>query len=198
MVHPSIEIRSATSDEIPRAVAAIVAAFLTDPPARFAWPSPHDYLVAMPVATGEFAGSSFQHGTAYVSADFCGAALWLPPGVEPNGRALEKVFRDTARPEHMDDLLGTFEKMEQSHPREAHWYLPQIGVEPNAQGKGIGAALMRHALARCDQERALAYLEASKPQNIPFYQRHGFEVIGEIQVGSAPLVTPMLRKPRRS
>ena len=197
MVHPSIEIRSATSDEIPRAIAAIVAAFLTDPPARFAWPSPHDYLVAMPVATGEFAGSSFQHGTAYVSADFCGAALWLPPGVEPNGRALEKVFRDTARPEHMDDLLGTFEKMEQSHPREAHWYLPQIGVEPNAQGKGIGAALMRHALARCDQERALAYLEASKPQNIPFYQRHGFEVIGEIQVGSAPLVTPMLRKPRR-
>jgi ribosomal protein S18 acetylase RimI-like enzyme len=197
MIQPSIEIRSATSDEIPRAVAAIVAAFLTDPPARFAWPSPHDYLLAMPVATGEFAGSSFQHGTAYVSVDFCGAALWLPPGVEPNGQALEKVFRDTAKPEHMGELLATFEKMEQSHPREAHWYLPQIGVEPNAQGKGIGAALMRHALARCDQDRSLAYLEASKPQNIPFYQRHGFEVIGEIQVGSAPLVTPMLRKPRQ-
>jgi ribosomal protein S18 acetylase RimI-like enzyme len=197
MNQPSIEIRSAASDEIPRAVAAIVAAFLTDPPARFAWPSPHDYLSAMPVATGEFAGSCFQHGTAYVSTDFCGAALWLPPGVEPNGQALEKVFRDTAKPEHMDDLLATFEKMEQSHPREAHWYLPQIGVDPNAQGKGIGAALMRHALARCDQERSLAYLEASKPQNIPFYQRHGFEVMGQIQVGSAPLVTPMLRKPRR-
>jgi len=197
MIQQSIEIRSATSDEIPRAVAAIVAAFLTDPPARFAWPSVHDYLLAMPVATGEFAGSSFQHGTAYVSVDFCGAALWLPPGVAPNGQALEKVFRDTAKPEHMDDLLATFEKMEKSHPREAHWYLPQIGVEPNAQGKGIGAALMRHALARCDEERSLAYLEASKTQNIPFYQHHGFEVIGQIQVGSAPLVTPMLRKPRR-
>lgn len=197
MIQQSIEIRSATSDEIPRAVAAIVAAFLTDPPARFAWPSPHDYLLAMPVATGEFAGSSFQHGTAYVSVDFCGAALWLPPGVEPNGQALAKVFHDTAKPEHMGDLLATFEKMEEAHPREAHWYLPQIGVDPNAQGKGIGAALMRHALARCDEERSLAYLEASKPQNIPFYRRHGFEVIGEIQVGSAPLVTPMLRKPRR-
>ncbi|MCR8958710.1 GNAT family N-acetyltransferase [Variovorax sp. S2] len=197
MIQQSIEIRSATSDEIPRAVAAIVAAFLTDPPARFAWPSVHDYLLAMPVATGEFAGSSFQHGTAYVSVDFCGAALWLPPGVAPNGQALDKVFRDTAKPEHMDDLLATFEKMEKSHPREAHWYLPQIGVEPNAQGKGIGAALMRHALARCDEERSLAYLEASKTQNIPFYQHHGFEVIGQIQVGSAPLVTPMLRKPRR-
>ena len=140
---------------------------------------------------------SMTSGTAYVSVDFCGAALWLPPGVEPNGQALEKVFRDTVEPEHMDDLLATFEKMEQSHPREAHWYLPQIGVDPNAQGKGIGAALMRHALARCDQEQSLAYLEASKPENIPFYQRYGFEVIGEIQMGSAPLVTPMLRKPRR-
>ena len=83
------------------------------------------------------------------------------------------MFRDTAKREHLDDLLATFEKMDQSHPREAHWYLPQIGVEPNAQGRGVGAELMRHALARCDRERALAYLEASKPQNIPFYRRYG-------------------------
>jgi ribosomal protein S18 acetylase RimI-like enzyme len=196
MVRSSAEIRSATFDEVPRAIAAIVAAFLTDPPARFAWPSAHDYLQAMPVATREFAGSSFKHGTAYVSADFSGAALWLPPGVAPNGKVLGKMFRDTAKREHLDDLLATFEKMEQLHPREPHWYLPQIGVDPNAQGKGLGGELMRHALARCDQERALAYLEASKPQNVPFYRRHGFEVIGEIRIGAAPPVTPMLRRPR--
>ncbi len=41
MTRPPTEIRSATSDEMHRAVAAIVAAFITDPPARFAWPSPH-------------------------------------------------------------------------------------------------------------------------------------------------------------
>lgn len=197
MNQPSTDIRSATPDEVPHAVAAIVAAFIADPPARFAWPSPHDYLSTMPLATREFAGSSFTHGTAYVSADLCGAALWLPPGVEPNSEPLEKMFRDTAKREHLDDLLATFQKMEQSHPREAHWYLPQIGVDPNAQGKGIGAALMDYALARCDQEQSLAYLEASKPQNIPFYERYGFEVIAEIQIGSAPPVTPMLRRPHR-
>jgi GNAT superfamily N-acetyltransferase len=196
MIRASTGIRSATSDEVPLAVAAIVAAFITDPPARFAWPSPHDYLQAMPRAAREFAGSSFKHGTAYVPADFSGAALWLPPGVQPDNEALEGVFRDTAKSEHLDDLRATFEKMEKSHPREAHWYLPMIGVEPCAQGKGLGAELMRHALARCDQERALAYLEASKPQNIPFYLRFGFEVIGEIQIGAAPPVTPMLRRPR--
>jgi len=196
MIRPSTEIRSATPDEMSEAIAAIVAAFLTDPVARFALPSPHAYFRGMPLATREFAGGSFEHGTAYVSADFCGAALWLPPGVHPNGEALEKVFRDTVVPEHLDDMLAMFEKMEQSHPEEPHWYLAMIGVEPRAQQRGLGAELMRHALARCDDEGAPAYLESSNPRNISLYLRYGFEVIGEIRIGAAPVVTPMLRRPR--
>ena len=182
--------------ETPQAVATIVAAFITDPIARFALLSPHDYLCGMPLVTREFAGGSFEHGTAYVSTDFRGAALWLPPGVHPNAEALERVFGDRAEAAHLDDLLGTFEKMDQCHPEEPHWYLPLVGVEPNAQGSGIGGALMRHAVARCDQEGALAYLESSNPRNISLYERHGFVVMGQIQVGAGPLVTPMLRRPR--
>jgi ribosomal protein S18 acetylase RimI-like enzyme len=178
------------------AIGAIVAAFITDPIARFAWPSPHDHLRGMPLAAQEFAGASFEHRTAYVSADFCGAALWLPPGAHADGEALENIFRETAKPEHLDDLLATFEKMVQWHPDESHWYLPMIGVEPYSQGQGLGAELMRHAVARCDQEGALAYLESSNPRNISLYMRHGFEVLGEIRIGAAPLVTPMLRRPR--
>ncbi len=196
MAGPSIEIRSAAVAEMPQAVATIVAAFITDPIARFAWLSPHDHLRGMPLATRELAGGSFEHGTAFVSSDFRGAALWLPPGAHPNTEALEQVFRDTAGAAHLDDLLGTFEKMDQWHPEEPHWYLPLVGVEPNAQGSGIGGALMRHAEARCDQEKALAYLESSNPRNISLYERHGFEVMGQIQVGAGPLVTPMLRQPR--
>ncbi len=196
MAGPSIEIRSATEDETPEAVAAIVAAFITDPVARFALPSPNAYLRGMPPITLAFGGRSFERSTAYVSVDFCGAALWLPPGVHPDDEALKKVFRDTAKHEHLDDLLATFEKMDEWNPDEPHWYLPLIGVEPNAQGRGLGGALMRHAVARCDQEDALAYLESSNPRNISLYERHGFEVMGEIQVGLAPPVTPMLRQPR--
>ena len=196
MAGPSIEIRSATPDEMPQAVGSIVAAFITDPLARFAWPSPHDYLRAMALATSEWAGASLEQGTTYLSADFCGAALWFPPAVHANEEALEQVFRDTAKLEHLDDLLATFEKMGQWHPDEPHWYLPLIGVEPNARGKGLGEALMRHAVARCDEDGALAYLESSNPRNISLYERHGFEVMGEIQVGLGPLVTPMLRRPR--
>ena len=128
MIDPSFETRLATRDEMPQTVASIVAAFITDPLARFAWPSPHDYLRAMPLCTREFAARSFEGGSAIVSANFCGAAIWLPPGVHPNAEALVSVFRETARPEHLDDVLATFEKMGEWHPNEPHWYLPMIGV----------------------------------------------------------------------
>ncbi len=196
MAGPQIEIRSARADEISQTVACIVAAFITDPLVRFAWPSPHQYLEAMPLATRAFAGASFVRATADVTADFCGAGLWLPPGVHPDSEALEKVFRDTAKPEHLDDLLATFEKMDKWHPEERHWHLPMIGVEPNSQGRGLGGALMRHAIARSDEDEASAYLESSNPRNISLYERHGFEVMGKIQIGAGPPVTPMLRRPR--
>jgi GNAT superfamily N-acetyltransferase len=196
MAGPQIEIRSARADEMSETVACIVAAFITDPLGRFAWPSPHQYFEAMPLATRAFAGASFERATADVTADFCGAGLWLPPGVHPDSEALEKVFRDTAKPERLDDLLATFEKMDEWHPEERHWYLPMIGVEPNSQGRGLGGALMHHAIARSDEDEALAYLESANPRNISLYERHGFEVMGKIQIGVGPLVTPMLRRPR--
>jgi ribosomal protein S18 acetylase RimI-like enzyme len=55
---------------------------------------------------------------------------------------------------------------------------------------------MHHAVERCDRDRMLAYLESSNPRNIALYERHGFEVMGRIQIGAGPLVTPMLRRPR--
>ena len=79
------------------------------------------------------------------------------------------------------------------HPSEPHWYLPLIGVDPAHQGDGHGNALMVYALAQCDRDHKPAYLESSNPRNIPFYQRHGFEPLGAIQVGSSPTLIPMLR-----
>lgn len=195
MIGPSTEIRVARPDEAAQAISTIVAAFITDPFARFVWPSVHEYLRYSPEFVREFAGGSFEYGSAYVSADFCGAALWLPPDVHPNGDGLEKIVRETTPPEHLDDVLVVLQQMEQSHPQQSHWYLPTIGVEPVARGRGVGGLLMGRAVARCDEEGAFAYLESTNPQNISLYERHGFEVIREIRVGACPVVTPMLRRP---
>lgn len=86
--------------------------------------------------------------------------------------------------------------MAESHLHEPHWHLAFIGVDPAHQGQGIGAALLRYALAQIDAQGLHAYLESSNPANISLHRRHGFEVIREIRVGDSPLVTPMLRVPR--
>jgi ribosomal protein S18 acetylase RimI-like enzyme len=80
--------------------------------------------------------------------------------------------------------------MDKYHPKESHWYLPLIGVDPSHQGKGVGSALMKHALAACDRDGIIAYLESSNPRNVSLYERHGFEVIGEIQSGTLPILRP--------
>jgi ribosomal protein S18 acetylase RimI-like enzyme len=151
----------------------------------------------MPLATREFAGGSVEQHTAFIDDEFRSAAMWMPPGVFPNGEALEAIFRKTVPADRIDDLLGTFGKMETFHPAESHWYLPMIGVEPFAQNQGIAAELMRYATRVFDEQKVAAYLESSSPRNISLYLRHGFEVIGEIQVGSGPLVTPMVRPAAR-
>jgi ribosomal protein S18 acetylase RimI-like enzyme len=86
--------------------------------------------------------------------------------------------------------------MEKYHPTEPHWYLPLIGVDPSQQGNGVGSALMKHALEIVDRDHMPAYLESSNPKNVSLYERHGFEVIGEIQVGSSPTMRPMFRSAR--
>ena len=78
------------------------------------------------------------------------------------------------------------ETMEANHYREPHWYLAILGVEPDAQGRGLGAQLMQPLLDRCDTDGTDAYLESSKESNIPFYQRFGFEVTGELKVPGRP------------
>ncbi len=79
--------------------------------------------------------------------------------------------------------------IEKRHPREPHWYLPVVGVEPSAQGHGRGSALLRHVLARCDADRTPAYLEATSEHSRALYLTHGFEVTEELRLpgGGPPL-----------
>ena len=86
--------------------------------------------------------------------------------------------------------------MQAVHPEEPHWYLAIIGSDPTVRGSGCGHALMRSRLDRCDAEHAPAYLESSNPDNIPYYNRFGFEVTGEIVMPDGPTLWPMWRQPR--
>lgn len=188
--------RTATSADKARIVHTIVAAFAADPVVRWCWPNAHQYLANMPAFTLAFGGNGFAHEGAHCTADYSGAALWLPPGVHSDDEALGQIVEDSVDGAIRGDLYAILEQMASYHPSEPHWYLPLIGVDPPHQGKGHGGALLTYALERCDRDGCFAYLESTNPKNIPLYQRHGFNALGEIQVGMSPPLVPMLRTPR--
>jgi ribosomal protein S18 acetylase RimI-like enzyme len=190
------QVKAVAPQDVRAAIDAIVLAFVADPMTRWTWPQPHQYLGAMPDVSRAFGGGAFTHGGADCTDGCSGAALWLPPGVDPDKTRMEEIFGRTASPAARRDMPGLFGQMESYHPRDPHWYLPLIGVDPARQGQGLGDALMTHACARCDRDKLPAYLESSNPRNISLYRRHGFEEIGTIQSGSSPTVVPMLRRPR--
>jgi ribosomal protein S18 acetylase RimI-like enzyme len=79
--------------------------------------------------------------------------------------------------------VGTWEK----HDREErHWHLGPVAVDAHLQGMGIGSKLMRVFCAQMDAAEETAYLETDKPENVRFYERFGFEIVGEEQVIGVP------------
>lgn len=186
----------ASISDYDRSIATLVTAFISDPFIRWMFPDAKQYLHYFPQVLKYFAGRAFDHGSAYRSEDFRAAALWLPPGVSPDDEALGAVMQEGVATELLGEVFAVLEQVGASHPQFAHGYLPAIGVEPMFQGKGYGTALLARSIEVCDRGHVAAYLEATNPANIPLYRRFGFEVVGEIQAGSSPSITPMLRAAR--
>jgi ribosomal protein S18 acetylase RimI-like enzyme len=194
MSMPQIQI--ATASDEPAAIDLLALAFSSDPAARWAWPDPGQYAKNFPAFARAFGGKAFSHSGAHCLEGNSGAALWLPPGVQPDLEAMTRLIQCAMPEERRQEFFALFEQMGSHHPSEPHWHLALIGVDPFHQGKGLGSVLMQQGLAACDRNRQLAYLESSNPKNISFYQRHGFEAQGAVQAGTSPKMVPMLRVPR--
>ena len=189
-------VQTATADDEAAVFAVLTLAFSSDPASRWTWPGPKTFIEAFPRFAKAFGGAAFAKGTAH-RIGWVGAALWLPPGAGPNEAAMDTLMEETADAATATDGPKLMQQMASHHPKEPHWYLPLIGIDPAHQGKGLGSALLKHATDICDRDGMLAYLESSNLANVPLYERHGFAALGRIQVGGSPVLTPMLRRPRR-
>jgi GNAT superfamily N-acetyltransferase len=143
-----------------------------------------------------FGGKAFTHGSAYYVDGYAAAALWLPPDVLPDEDMLSSIFQRSVSEQIQKDVITVFDQMGRYHPNEPHWNLPLMDVDRIEQGKGFGSALMQLGLIQCDLDNKLVYLESSSPRSMPFYERHGFELLGTIQTGTSPPIFPMHRRPR--
>lgn len=130
-------------------------------------------------------------GHVFTTADRSAVAIWSPPGqwklpLPAMLRAAPSILR--ASGVRLPRLLARLGEVEKHHEKQPprHWYLEFVATAPAAQGGGLGSVLVADALARFDAEGLPVYLESSNPKNLPFYERHGFEVTGDLPVTSGP------------
>lgn len=179
-------------------------AFSDDPVMEWILPDPRSRSSALPYFFATLLRHHFLTGTgteiATRNAAIGAAALWAPPGRWKQTPPSELMMLPTliwALGRRLVAGREVTELMKSVHPDEPHWYLGVIGSDPPVRGTGLGQALMYSRLERCDAEHAPAYLESSKAENVPYYQRFGFKVTGEIALpNSGPTIWLMWRNPQ--
>jgi len=178
---------------------ALARAFRDDPVHRWILPGELDWALASDAFFAMVIRDMLRHESVFTTDRWEGAALWIPP--YPKSATLRERLAMAVRwyaalGRRASEVGVQLTRIERAHPSEPHWYLAVLGTDPRHQGRGVGSALLAPILARCDADRVPAYLESSKRSNVPFYERHGFRVLGELVIAGGPVIWRMQREAR--
>jgi ribosomal protein S18 acetylase RimI-like enzyme len=187
-------IRPAVPEDAEPIAASLARAFDDDPVARYSLPSDRRRAGQLRRFYLQRMRTLLPEELVFCDQDRRGAALWAPP--DRWRTPLSELVRTRIVTSRLPLFLVGGMRVEHRHPREPHYYLAILGVDPAAQGEGIGSRLMQPMLERCDAEGVGAYLESSKESNVAFYARHGFRVTGEVKLVFGPKLWLMWRDPR--
>ena len=188
-------VRDASLDDGPAVAQPLARAFYDDPVTIWAHPRESK---RMRRTARFFLGrmrALLPHELSCVTDDRDGIAVWSPPDAWQMG--LRELLYDL--PAFLSPrtplVLRGMHGVEKRHPKDPHYYLSILGVDPSRQGEGLGSALLAPGLRRCDEEGVGAYLETAKERNVRFYSRHGFRVTEEIHLPDGPPMWLMWRDP---
>jgi ribosomal protein S18 acetylase RimI-like enzyme len=177
-------------------IKTLTLAFPADPLARFCYPDPVSYLAHFPRFAEAFGGKAFASGSAHHSAGHLGSALWLPPGTRAEEKDVFEDIEPTLDPAISKTVFALLDQLGISHPGEPRRYLALIGVDKGHRERGIGSRLLRPMTDKFDREKCLAHLESTNAENIPLYERFGFNLAGCIAVDDCPPLFPLVRYPQ--
>lgn len=139
------------------------------------------------------------------SKEINGFAVWLPFGFNGsktlpfllNG-GLRLIFHSGFG---IISRLLTYESFAMNLKKEYtdnfDWYLYNLSVKSDAQGKGIASKLLRPMLDFCDNEKMVSYLETNKEKNVDLYRHYGFQLKKEANIPKSNVIHyAMVRSPR--
>jgi GNAT superfamily N-acetyltransferase len=181
-------IRHLGPDEVDAAGELLARAFFDDPMAAYMLPDARSRGRLLAVHMGAMIRYGVLYGEVHATPGALrGVAMWAPPGlddVSPEQAAASGIDRaaDELGAEAWGRFLAVMDHVGQFRTRdvpEPHWYLALIGVAPEAAGQGLGGGLLRPTVERADATRTPCYLETANPRNVPFYGRHGFDLVRE-------------------
>lgn len=190
-------VRQANTQDLDAVCAVFASAF--DRTAQWQWMIPDDDVrrPALNVLVRPLVQHALKVGqldVAEVERDIVGALAWVP-----SNRRQSTSWRQVLTGPRLVRVLGgkrmrlfgdrgkQFSKAADSaRPVDNHWYLSSLMVTPEAQGQGVGSALMEHG------PEGAAYLECEE-ELVPYYERFGFEVVHRIEGEDIPLQIGMWR-----
>lgn len=193
-------VRRATDDDVDAMAAQLARTFYDDPVTSHIFRNEKRREAGLRVYfRTQMRADYLPFGGCYTTEGYAGSAVWAPAG-KPLQTGLSGIL--TMLPvlpfvaSNLAVTLRLLALIESKHPHEPHWYLATLGTAVDRQGTGVGGALLRPVLEHCDAEGIPCYLESSKERNVPFYRRHGFEVVEEVPLpGDGPMIWTMWREP---
>ncbi|MGE2737174.1 GNAT family N-acetyltransferase [Mycolicibacterium vaccae] len=178
-------IRPAGAADLDPAAHVLAGAF--DSYAWTRWTIPaDDYAVRLRRLQRLYLGYALDEGIVLVEDALRGVIALLPPDAPaPPSDMQEQVAQ------LQGDRLEALAQV--SVPPQPHgaWNLATLGVHPDAQGAGLGRAMIHAGLAAVGA-KAVA-LETSDPRNVALYERAGFTVTAVTEIEDGPVVFSMLR-----
>jgi GNAT superfamily N-acetyltransferase len=193
----TLEISPVGRGETRAAARVLAAAFLDDPIAiaigpRRRW---HRRLINRSSFVGIVAACR-RHG-AMVSAgrrggEIVGISVHFEPGRWPiaDGAVVyELLWALLAGPLPVRRGIAFDRTVRAAHIDHDHVYLWFLGVRPDAQGTGVGRALLARMHECADRDGVPAYLETGTMANVAWYGSAGYELLEELPLphGGAPL-----------
>jgi ribosomal protein S18 acetylase RimI-like enzyme len=190
---------TAGADQGAKVARTLARAFHGDPVFRWMIPDERARSERLPDLFAALFRIDLSLGRILSGAGGHAASFWRPPG------AAETPFTQMLR--HGPTLLHVFRSgigrsLAVSNGIAAHlprhrpyWYAHFVGVDPDVQGQGLGAAMMRTGIAHAAKDGLPVYLETARIENVNFYRGIGFSVTTEWDVPSGPHFWSMMLEP---